>query len=102
VPPREERGGSDPGKSVKWKFGTIRFDQIVTQNAVLKILTVKPGKDPLEFDIRDLRLKSGDQDGALDFVSALSNPKPPGEIVSTGSFHGLCPFPELGWSSSSA
>jgi hypothetical protein len=86
VPPREERGGSDPAKSVKWKFGTVHFDQIVAQNAILKILTEKPGKDPLEFDIRDLRLKSGEQDGALDFVSALSNPKPPGEIVSTGSF----------------
>jgi hypothetical protein len=86
IPPREERGGSDPAKSVRWKFGTVRFDQIVAQNAVLKILTRKPGKDPLEFDIRDLRLKSAEQDGALQFVANLTNPKPPGEILSTGTF----------------
>jgi hypothetical protein len=86
VPPREERGGGDPAKSVKWRFGTVRFDQIVAENAALKILTEKPGKDPLEFDIRDIRLKSSNREGALDFVATLSNPKPPGEIISTGSF----------------
>jgi AsmA-like C-terminal region len=49
-------------------------------------LTEKPGKNPLEFDIQDLRLNSSGTDGALEFVATLSNPTPPGEIASKGSF----------------
>ncbi len=86
IPPRD--GQSDGGASKRFvsKFRTARFDEIVSENAVLKILTRKPGKSPLEFDIRDLRLKSSTADGAMDFVANLSNPRPPGEIVSTGTF----------------
>jgi AsmA-like C-terminal region len=86
VPPREEQNSSGAGKNFSRKFRAVRFDEILSENATLKILTSKPGKDPLEFDIQNLRLNSSGADGALEFHATLSNPKPPGEIVSTGSF----------------
>ena len=88
VPPREERigGNGDAWKNFSRKFRDARFDQILSENAILKILTQKPGKDPLEFEIHHLRLQSSATDGALQFQATLSNPRPPGEIVSTGSF----------------
>lgn len=86
VPPREEtRGGSDV-KKLSSKFHAVRFGEIISENAILKILTKKPGKDPLEFDIQHLRLNSSGADDALKFHATLTNPKPPGEIVSVGLF----------------
>jgi hypothetical protein len=88
VPPREENsssGGSD-AKSAMRKFRTLRFDEILSDNATLKILTLKPGKDPLGFDLKQVRLNSSGTDGALAFHATLTNPMPPGEIVSDGIF----------------
>jgi len=86
VPPREERINGGPFSSFNKKFHAVRIGEIVSENAVLRTLTNKPGKDPLEFDIQHLRLTSSSNDGALDFVATLTNPRPPGQIVSTGTF----------------
>ena len=85
VPPREERSSGD-AKGAMRKFRTLRFDEILSDGATLKILTSKPGKNPLEFDLQQLRLNSSGTDGALAFRATLSNPTPPGEIVSSGIF----------------
>ena len=86
IPPREESGGSGGAKNAMRKFRMLRFDEILSDGATLKILTSRPGKNPLEFDLRQLRLNSSGTDGALAFRATLSNPTPPGEIVSTGIF----------------
>jgi AsmA-like protein len=87
VPPREENSSTGgEAKSAMRKFGTLRFDEILSDNATLKILTSKAGKDPLGFDLQQLRLNSSGTDGALAFHATLSNPTPPGEIVSNGIF----------------
>lgn len=87
VPPREDGTGSaGDAKSAMRKFRTLRFDEFVSDGATLKILTSRPGKNPLEFDLKQLRLNSSGADGALAFRTTLSNPMPPGEIVSTGIF----------------
>ena len=53
VPPREESGGGGGGaKNAMRKLHSLRFSEILSENATLKILTSKPGKDPLEFDLR--------------------------------------------------
>src|SRR5579872_2620067 len=67
VPPREETGGGGAVKKFSAKFSTVRFGEIVSENAILKILTKKPGKEPLEFDIQHLRLNSSGADDALKF-----------------------------------
>ncbi len=88
VPPREESGstGGVDAKSAMRKFRALLFDEIDSDGATLKILTSKPGKKPLEFDLQQLRLSSSGTDGALTFHTKLSNPMPPGEIVSVGIF----------------
>lgn len=86
VPPRGEGGSGGDAKSAMRKFRTVLFDEIVSDGATLKILTSKPGKNPLEFDLQRLRLSSSGTDGALAFHATLSNPTPPGEIVSSGVF----------------
>jgi hypothetical protein len=86
VPPREESGGGGAAKKFSGKFRTVRFGEIISENAILRILTEKPGKAPLEFDIQHLRLNSSGIDDALRFHATLSNPMPPGEIVSIGLF----------------
>ena len=87
VPPRQAGSASgDDAKSVMRKFRMLLFDEIVSDGATLKILTSKPGKVPLEFDLQQLHLTSSGTDGALAFRATLSNPTPPGEIVSSGIF----------------
>ncbi|HEX3375722.1 MAG TPA: hypothetical protein VHS29_02605 [Candidatus Acidoferrales bacterium] len=87
VPPRDAGTGSAvDAKSAMRKFRTLRFDEFLSDGATLKILTSRPGKKPLEFALKQLRLNSMGADGALAFHTTLSNPTPPGEIVSAGIF----------------
>lgn len=87
VPPREDASTSGgEAKSALRKFRIPLFDEILSDGATIKILTSKPGKNPLEFDLKQLRLSSSGTDGALAFRTTLSNPTPPGEIVSSGIF----------------
>jgi AsmA-like C-terminal region len=87
IPPREEnRGGGNGANNAMRKFHEVRFGEILSENAKLKIMTAKPGKNPLEFNLQQLRLNSTGPDGALEFHATLSNPTPPGEIVSSGTF----------------
>jgi hypothetical protein len=89
IPPREEsRGSGDSvfGQDAMRKFHMVRFSEIDSDGATLKILTSKPGKNPLEFDLQKLSLHSSGPDDALAFHVTLSNPVPPGKIISSGIF----------------
>ncbi len=69
--------------SAKMKIAVNHF---VCANAKLIINTSKPGKPPLEFDISDLRMKELGPGLPLQFDATLRNPKPVGQIKSTGRF----------------
>jgi len=64
----------------------ISVDHFVCTDTKLLINTDKPGKAPLEFDIGDLRMKQIGPGQPLRFEATLINPKPVGNIQSTGSF----------------
>ncbi len=64
----------------------IFVDEIRATRTILTLGTDKPGKVPLEFDIQNLLLKSVGAGQPLHFVATLTNPKPIGDIRSTGSF----------------
>jgi AsmA-like C-terminal region len=88
LPPKSQRkdlpkltGAGGSSDSVK-----IFVDEIRATDTVLTLGTDKPGKVPLEFDIRQLLLKSVGAGKPLSFVATLTNPKPIGNIQSTGSF----------------
>ncbi|MFY9742890.1 MAG: AsmA-like C-terminal region-containing protein [Candidatus Sulfotelmatobacter sp.] len=64
----------------------IFFDQVDCENARLVINTLNPAKPPFEFTIKHLKLKNVGPGQAFQFDATLINPKPVGDIHSTGSF----------------
>jgi hypothetical protein len=85
LPPREQR---DQMNNLKPKGAKIRItvDKFVCDEAALIINTSKPGKLPLEFDIEKLKMTSIGPGQPLHFDAQLINPKPVGNIVSSGLF----------------
>jgi hypothetical protein len=85
LPPREQRNqmqGMEPkGSKIK-----ITVDKFVCDEAALVINTSKPGKLPLEFDIESLKMTSIGAGQPLHFDAKLINPKPVGNIISSGLF----------------
>jgi hypothetical protein len=65
---------------------SIAVNQFLFSDAKVVINTANPTKPPLEFDISDLRLTSRRPGEPLHFEAELINPKPTGNIHSTGDF----------------
>jgi hypothetical protein len=97
IPPKGERGSLFPHGQAPIPDGQVPrvpgqpkpkikliVDQIVCSDATLTIETNKPGKQPLVFDIRDLTLRDVGAPGPMPFDARLVNPKPLGDIHSTG------------------
>ncbi len=88
LPPRGERPrlqGSGDGQP---KPSKLRFvvGKLVCDDAHLEILTDKPGKLPIVFDIEDLVMRSAGPGRTMPFTARLTNPKPAGYIASKGEF----------------
>jgi AsmA-like C-terminal region len=85
LPPREQRSEiarmAPRGGKIK-----IIVDHFVADNAQLIINTLKPGKLPLEFDIKSFKMTTIAPGSPLHFEANLTNPKPVGNILSSGSF----------------
>jgi hypothetical protein len=64
----------------------ILVDSFVCDEAQLIINTLRPGKLPLEFDIKSLKMTSIGPEGPMHFDADLTNPKPVGNVLSSGSF----------------
>jgi hypothetical protein len=64
----------------------ILVDSFVCDEAQLIINTLRPGRLPLEFDIKSLKMTSIGPDGPMHFDADLTNPKPVGNVLSSGSF----------------
>lgn len=65
---------------------TLFVDEFVSDSAELVINSANPDKLPLEFDIGSLKMKDIGPDQPLRFETTLVNPKPVGNILSTGLF----------------
>jgi hypothetical protein len=65
---------------------SIVVDKIQCSDVTLTIETDKPGKDPLVFDIRDVTLHDVGAGKPVPFDARLVNPKPVGDIHSSGHF----------------
>lgn len=85
VPPKGSRQEMTrlSGKSSKI---SIVVDKFVCENTQLLINTSNPQKPPLEFAISNLTLKDVGADRPFQFDATLVNPKPVGDIHSTGLF----------------
>jgi hypothetical protein len=85
VPPRTARTQPDASRR-KTNIRDFVIDDLQADGTVLRIFSQKPGKDPMEFDIQRLRLRSAGTRQPLLFDALLTNPTPPGTIVTQGSF----------------
>lgn len=71
---------------------SITVGEFDCEDTKLLINTMKPGRAPLEFDIGSLKMKDIGPNQPLHFDATLVNPKPVGDIQSSGQFG---PFQEL-------
>ncbi len=85
VPPKEDRQ-EYKGMSSQTRKMSIFVDRFVCEDTKLLINTSKPGEPPLEFAISDLRMKDIGPGQPMRFDATLVNPKPVGDIRSTGFF----------------
>jgi len=86
IPPKGDRpdlSGHDDDAAMD--TGVIVQDVMITAS-VLSILPKDRNKSPLRFDLHQIRLQSVGKDVAMDYDAALTNAKPPGEILSKGKF----------------
>jgi hypothetical protein len=85
LPPREQRSEM---KNMGPSSGKIEIvvDRLVCEKTQLIINTLKPGKLPLEFDIEKLKMTSIGPNAPMHFDANLTNPKPVGNVLSSGSF----------------
>jgi hypothetical protein len=89
IPPKQAAGPEvpkdDPKRRGQPKIG-LAVDKIICNDVTISIETNKPGKSPLVFDIRNLTLRDVGLKKPLLFTASLVNPKPVGNILSTGHF----------------
>lgn len=65
---------------------SVVIERVLITNSRLTILPRDSKKVPLRFDIHRVHLESAGKDVAMKYVGALTNAKPPGEILSEGTF----------------
>jgi hypothetical protein len=85
IPPKNDRQQMRDFRKGSGKMSIV-VDHFRCTDTKLVINTNKPGKQPLEFDISDLLMKDIGPGHPLHFDATLVNPKPVGDIKSTGQF----------------
>jgi len=93
IPPKGERPDPGSAKNTPGAAGReaeshppVVIDRVEAKEATLVILPKDKARKPLRFDIHDLQLQSSGPGGAMKYACALTNPRPPGEIHSSGAF----------------
>jgi hypothetical protein len=86
IPPKQDRGPLPPHEKLPKLKLSIVVDKIVCRDMTLTIETDKPGKEPLVFAIHDVTLHDFGPGKPFPFEASLVNPKPQGDIHTTGHF----------------
>jgi len=84
VPPKNDR--RDMADIRRRGKMSVEVKQFIFSDAKIVIDTPNPNKPPLEFDISDMQLTSAGRGRPLSFDAKLINPRPIGNIHSTGIF----------------
>jgi hypothetical protein len=86
MPPKAKRGPLLAPKKHKPGQAGVVVDKIVCSDMILTVETDRPGKLPMLFIVHDLTLKDIGANRPFLFDARLVNPKPVGDIHSTGQF----------------
>ena len=82
---QKDTAGKSEQPPAKDKYPVV-VDEIVADDSKLEILPKTADKDPLEFALHHLNMHSVGLDRSAPFRAALTNPKPEGEIETSGNF----------------
>jgi len=83
IPPREKR---DANKHSRGRDIPVLVDELLSEDAELKLIPSNPQKLPHIFLIHKLKMNSVGLGHSAAFVASLTNPTPPGQIQSNGHF----------------
>jgi hypothetical protein len=86
IPPREMRKPAAIRPVDKLNAPQVVVGTIEVEDMDLLTLSSKPGVDPLDWEIHDLKLHEVGADKAFAFEGTLTNAKPKGEIATSGEF----------------
>jgi hypothetical protein len=81
-----EEQGKEPAGSQGSESPDFVIEELIADGTRLRILPKDPGKEPLEFDLKSLRMESVALVRPMHFVAELTNAKPPGLIQTEGDF----------------
>ncbi|HEY3744148.1 MAG TPA: AsmA-like C-terminal region-containing protein [Bryobacteraceae bacterium] len=84
VPPKDQNGEKHHHDNGKTSYFVV--DNINADGTKLSTIPRDSWKDPLEFEIKTLRITGAGSTTPLSFNAVLTNAKPPGEIKSKGKF----------------
>ncbi len=87
VPPRGQQAPKrSPQRKSGGSSGDVIVDEIIADGSFLQILPQQADKLPHDMNLYRLTIESASATRPMTFRATLSNPKPPGLIVSTGRF----------------
>ncbi len=86
VPPKGEAGLTSQGPGGKRQRINVQIDQVDIRNATLLILPKDKTRQPLFYQIDHLLLTPVASDHPWNYAADLNIPKPPGHVLSRGSF----------------
>jgi hypothetical protein len=87
IAPKTQPTGAGNAQPKKHRhLANFVIDRVFADGTSLYILSRNPDRDPMEFDLRKLHLKSAGVGQPMQFQAELTNPKPPGDIHTRGNF----------------
>jgi len=86
IPPREQRKPAAPREAENLNIVQVLVGTIEIEDMELLTLSAKPGVEPLDWEIHDLRLHEVGALKPFAFEGTLTNAKPKGEIATSGEF----------------
>jgi hypothetical protein len=89
IPPRKARQAAPPAgdAAAAGQNGggpAVQIDRIVAEGTRIEILSSRPDKPPLTYDVHDLRLENLAPGRPMTFAARLTNPKPLGDVTTEG------------------
>jgi hypothetical protein len=85
IPPHGKR--SNQNTVVRQNFHrAMVLESVIADGTVLRIYSSTPGRRPRIFYIQRLRMRAPASSGGMLYAAELTNPKPVGQIVTTGTF----------------
>ena len=86
VPPKGEKKATEESQTRKSRFANFIIDRVDADGTKLYVLPKQESREPMEWELRSLTLRRAGIGQPMRFTAALTNPKPPGIIQTTGKF----------------